>query len=201
MNICTSKYSIWLSSGHSRSFLRSCVLTGAFLWLAVRCVSRKAKLSRLVGLLFHPRNNDSSIIVKHRLITALPISVSAVRSLYTVRSVPVPRVWDTFQGAAAPEASTGGNGNGAGGGGGGTGGGGSGAGNASEPCKSHGPNPDTLEALISVNHKLGLDMAAAGILKQGEQRVGAGLCTLVVRPSWLEKLSRCVVDVACVYVA
>ena len=58
------------------------------------------------------------------------------------------------------------------------------------PFKSHGPNPDTLEALISANHKLGLDMAAAGILKQGEQRVGAGLSTLVVRPSWLEKLSR-----------
>lgn len=56
--------------------------------------------------------------------------------------------------------------------------------------KSPGPSPDTLEALISVNHKLGLDMAAAGLLRQAEQRATAGLCELVVRPSWLEKLSR-----------
>ncbi|CAN0211649.1 unnamed protein product, partial [Ectocarpus sp. 12 AP-2014] len=55
---------------------------------------------------------------------------------------------------------------------------------------SGGPNPDTLEALISVNHKLGLDMAAAGILRQAEQQAEAGLCEFVVRPSWLEKLWR-----------
>lgn len=53
-----------------------------------------------------------------------------------------------------------------------------------------GPSPEVLEALISVNHRLGLDMAAAGILRQAEQRAGPGLCGLVVRPSWLEKLSR-----------
>lgn len=58
-----------------------------------------------------------------------------------------------------------------------------------------GPSPDTLEALISVNHKLGLDMAAAGILRQAEQQAEAGLYSLVVRPSWLEKLWRCVCDV------
>ncbi|CAN0270866.1 unnamed protein product, partial [Hapterophycus canaliculatus] len=53
------------------------------------------------------------------------------------------------------------------------------------------PDPDTLEALISVNHRLDLDMAAAGILRQAERQAEEGLCTLVVRPSWLEKLWRC----------
>lgn len=73
------------------------------------------------------------------------------------------------------------------------GGSGSTSGNATTSTaalKNQGPSPDTLEALISVNHKLGLDMAALGILRQAEQRAEAGLYGLVVRPSWLEKLSR-----------
>lgn len=53
-----------------------------------------------------------------------------------------------------------------------------------------GPSPDTLEALISVNHKLGLDKAAAGILRQAEVQALNGKRTLEVRPSWLEKLMR-----------
>lgn len=53
-----------------------------------------------------------------------------------------------------------------------------------------GPSPDTLEALISVNHKLGLDKAAAGILRQAEVQALNGKRTLEVRPAWLEKLMR-----------
>lgn len=55
---------------------------------------------------------------------------------------------------------------------------------------NQGPSPDTLEALISVNHKLGLDKAAAGILRQAEVQALNGKRTLEVRPSWLEKLMR-----------
>ena len=54
----------------------------------------------------------------------------------------------------------------------------------------HGPSLDTLEALITVNHRLGLDMAAAGILRQAELQAMAGLPALDPRPSWLEKLQR-----------
>lgn len=53
-----------------------------------------------------------------------------------------------------------------------------------------GPSPDILEDLIAVYHQLGLDMAAAGILRQAEQRAKSGLFKLDIRPSWLEKLSR-----------
>ncbi|CAN0071858.1 unnamed protein product, partial [Ectocarpus sp. 6 AP-2014] len=72
----------------------------------------------------------------------------------------------------------------------GAGGPGSVSGGGGRSCSGSGPNPDTLEALISVNHKLGLDMAAAGILRQAEQQAEAGLCEFVVRPAWLEKLWR-----------